>query len=133
MDNETKTKRLQELTDEEKLVTQEKGTERPFQNKYWDNHEDGTYTCKVCGAVLFSSKNKFESGSGWPSYDQPVTPGVIKYVEDNSHGMSRIEAVCGNCGAHLGHIFPDGPKETTGKRYCINSASLDFHENRKDE
>jgi peptide-methionine (R)-S-oxide reductase len=118
--------KLQHLTEEERRITQEKGTEAPFQNKYHDHHENGMYTCKVCGAVLFSSDAKFDSGTGWPSYDRPVKNEAISYIEDVSHGMHRIEAVCKNCGAHLGHVFHDGPKETTGERYCINSASLDF-------
>lgn len=126
MDRREKEKRLAELTEEELNITQEKGTEAPFRNKYFDHHESGMYTCKVCGAELFSSVNKFDSHSGWPSYDAPVTNSAITYQEDISHGMSRIEALCKNCGAHLGHVFPDGSTDTTGKRYCINSASLNF-------
>ena len=130
MDEQEKEKRIDELTEEERTVTQKGGTEAPFRNKYWDHHENGMYTCKVCGAVLFSSENKFDSKSGWPSYDRPVQNEAIRYIEDTSHGMSRIEAVCKNCGAHLGHVFPDGPTETTGQRFCINSAALDFRENK---
>ena len=116
------------LTEEERYVTQEKGTERPFSNKYFDHHENGVYTCKVCGAELFHSSTKFDSGTGWPSYDAPIKNDAVKYVEDTSRGMSRVEAVCAQCGAHLGHVFDDGPKDTTGKRFCINSASLTFKE-----
>jgi peptide-methionine (R)-S-oxide reductase len=126
MDDIQKQKRIAELTDEERHVTQEKGTEAPFTGTYVNNHEDGMYHCKVCGAPLFSSSTKFDSGTGWPSFDQPVKAGTVKYNEDTTHGMRRIEAVCGTCGAHLGHVFPDGPQETTGERYCINSCSLDF-------
>ncbi len=126
MDNETKKQRIVELSEEERKVTQEKSTEAPFTGKYLNNHEDGMYHRKVCGAPLFSSSTKFDSGTGWPSFDAPVTVGAVKYNEDISHGMRRIEAMCGNCGAHLGHVFPDGPKDTTGQRYCINSCSLDF-------
>jgi len=113
------------LTPEEYHVTQEKGTERPFSGKYVDNHETGMYKCKVCGTQLFASGTKFDSGTGWPSFDQAL-PGAVKYEKDMSAGMERTEVDCANCGAHLGHIFDDGPKETTGKRLCINSCALDF-------
>ncbi len=128
MDEVLKKKRIEELSEEERYVTQEKGTEVPFTGRYVDVHDDGVYHCKVCGAPLFGSDQKFDSGTGWPSYDAPVHAQALKYVEDNSHGMRRIEVQCRNCGAHLGHVFDDGPKETTGKRFCINSCSLDFEE-----
>ena len=105
-------------------VTQEKGTEPAFTGKYVDEHADGSYHCAVCGQKLFESYAKFDSGTGWPSFDQAL-PGAITNIVDRSHGMVRTETVCSNCGAHLGHVFPDGPTDT-GLRYCMNSASLDF-------
>lgn len=116
------------LTPEEYRVTQEKGTERPFHNEYFDHHEKGMYECKVCGTPLFSSETKFDSGTGWPSFDEAL-PEALLYHEDSSLGMTRTEVVCAKCGAHLGHMFTDGPKETTGKRFCTNSASLSFKKN----
>jgi peptide-methionine (R)-S-oxide reductase len=116
------------LTPEEYRVTQEKGTERPFHSEYFDHHEKGMYECKVCGTPLFSSEAKFDSGTGWPSFDEAL-PGALLYHEDSSLGMTRTEVVCAKCGAHLGHMFTDGPKETTGKRFCTNSASLSFKKN----
>jgi peptide-methionine (R)-S-oxide reductase len=107
-------------------VTQEKGTEAPFTGKYHDHHEAGVYRCAVCGEPLFASDAKYDSGSGWPSSDRPAAPGAVGEVRDSSHGMERTEVVCRKCGAHLGHVFDDGPRETTGKRFCVNSASLDF-------
>jgi peptide-methionine (R)-S-oxide reductase len=123
MDKEDLKKKLSE---EEYYVTQEKGTERPFQNIYWDNHDKGLYVCKICGAELFDSLQKYDSGNGWPSFDDAI-PGSVKYHEDTSHGMSRVEVVCAVCGSHLGHVFDDGPSNTTGKRFCTNSASLSFN------
>ena len=114
-----------ELTPEQYHIMREKGTERPFTGALVNNHADGLYHCGACNAPLFKSDAKFESGSGWPSFYEPVSADAVDEHEDRSFGMRRMEATCGTCGAHLGHIFPDGP-QPTGQRYCINSASLAF-------
>lgn len=114
------------LTPEQHAVCRLKGTEPAFSGKYWDHHERGSYHCVACGAPLFSSDAKFESGTGWPSFDRPVVEDNIELETDDSYGMVRVEVHCRRCGSHLGHVFEDGPRETTGRRYCINSVSLDF-------
>jgi peptide-methionine (R)-S-oxide reductase len=115
----------QQLTDLEYYVTREKGTERAFTGKLWNEKRPGTYTCKCCGQPLFDSKTKFESGTGWPSYYQPIKPDAVNNVADFSAGMVRTEVTCSRCDAHLGHVFDDGPRPT-GLRYCMNSVSLSF-------
>ncbi|MBU0615814.1 MAG: peptide-methionine (R)-S-oxide reductase MsrB [Nanoarchaeota archaeon] len=112
------------LTEEQKKVLFEKDTEAPFTGKFLKHTEKGNYTCANCGNELFSSSTKFDAGCGWPSF-YDAKKGSVKYISDESHGMKRIEVVCAKCGGHLGHIFDDGPKPT-GKRYCINSLSLEF-------
>lgn len=114
------------LSPEEYHVLREAGTEAPFKGKYVDNHEDGTYRCRACGVVLFDSKTKFDSGSGWPSFTDPAVAENVGTRSDDTLGMRRTEVFCRNCNSHLGHVFEDGPEEAGGKRYCINSLSLDF-------
>ncbi len=114
------------LTPQQYQILRSKGTEAPFSGKLYDNHDTGMYTCAACDQPLFSSETKFESGSGWPSFDNPVNKENVDLVEDLSLGMKRTEVICKNCGSHLGHVFSDGPKETTGMRYCINSLALNF-------
>ena len=113
------------LTDQQYRCTQEADTEAPFSGIYWDETRDGTYRCIVCNEPLFSSESKFDSGCGWPSFDAPIQENIIEFRSDHSFGMFRTETLCANCGAHLGHIFPDGPT-LTGDRYCINSACIDL-------
>jgi peptide-methionine (R)-S-oxide reductase len=122
----------QELTPEQYEVLRRQGTERAFTGQYWDHHSDGTYRCAGCGAELFDSGTKFDSGSGWPSFTEPKIAEAVEARRDTSHGMSRTEVVCKRCGGHLGHVFDDGPSDAGGLRYCINSCSLDFDNASKD-
>jgi len=119
-------KKDEELLPELFRVARRGGTEAPFAGKYVDNHEKGMYRCAICGTELFSSDTKFDSGTGWPSFTAPADLDHIILKEDKSLGMSRTEVVCKKCGAHLGHVFKDGPKEQGGKRYCVNSVCLEF-------
>jgi peptide-methionine (R)-S-oxide reductase len=125
MDKPTNEELRSKLDDEQFAVTQGKGTERAFTGKYVDHKEDGTYRCVCCDAKLFSSEHKYDSGSGWPSFWLPLAGDAVNTVVDKTHGMMRQEITCSACGAHLGHVFEDGP-QPSGLRYCINSASLDF-------
>ncbi|MBV7440401.1 peptide-methionine (R)-S-oxide reductase MsrB [Weeksellaceae bacterium TAE3-ERU29] len=121
-----------ELTPEQYYVLREAGTERPFTGKYNMHFEEGVYKCAACGEKLFSSSSKFDSHCGWPSFDEEIEKGKIVERLDRSHGMTRMEILCGNCGSHLGHVFNDGPTNT-GLRYCVNSLSLDFEKEKKKE
>lgn len=116
------------LTKEQYHVLREKGTEAPFSGKLLNEKGSGDFVCMACGAVVFKSDTKFDSGSGWPSFYDPANTEAVVLTEDNNHGMSRTEVTCANCGSHLGHVFNDAPDQPTGQRFCINSASLDFKE-----
>ena len=118
------------LTPEQYYVLREKGTDRPGDYGYTNHFEKGTYYCAACNAQLFKSDSKYESHCGWPSFDDAID-GAVKFTSDNSHGMVRTEITCINCGGHLGHIFDDGPRETTGKRYCVNTTSIQFEKSKK--
>jgi peptide-methionine (R)-S-oxide reductase len=116
----------EELTPEQYQVLRQGGTERAFTGRFWDCHDDGVYRCAGCGAELFDSTTKFESGSGWPSFTEPKIADAVELRADNSYGMRRTEVVCKRCGGHLGHVFDDGPRDAGGLRFCINSCSLDL-------
>lgn len=115
-----------ELSPEEYAVARKGATERAFTGRYYDHHEEGVYRCVACGTPLFDSDEKYDSGSGWPSFTKPVAAENVTTREDTSHGMRRVEVLCAACDSHLGHVFPDGPKEAGGLRFCVNSAALDF-------
>lgn len=127
--NRTDSEWRQLLGESKYFVLREKGTERAFTGNYLNHKGVGIYVCGACGQGLFSSKAKYDSGSGWPSFYEPIRPETITEVEDRSLGMIRVEVICSSCKSHLGHVFEDGPRDTTGLRYCINSVSLDFKEN----
>lgn len=124
--NKTEEEWQKELTPEQYAVLRNKATEAPFTGKYVDNHEQGVYKCAACGQQLFDSDAKFDSGTGWPSFTDPMNLEHVELVSDESHGMHRTEVICKSCGSHLGHVFDDGPQDKGGKRYCINSCALDF-------
>ena len=124
--NKTDDEWRQELSPSQYQVLRKAGTEPPFSGKFVHNHDDGTYRCAGCGAVLFSSGTKFDSGSGWPSFTEPAVAEAVEVRRDVSHGMIRTEVVCRRCGGHLGHVFDDGPRDAGGQRWCINSCALDF-------
>ena len=126
----SKDKWKKKLTKQQYRVLRKKGTEPAFTGNFWNHHEKGIYKCAGCGAPLFSSEEKFDSGTGWPSFDRSMDDANVEEKSDTSHGMIRTEVLCSNCGGHLGHVFDDGPK-STGCRYCINSISLDFQPNSK--
>lgn len=119
-----------QLSPEQYRILRKKGTERAFSGKYWNSKLDGLYSCGGCGLTLFSSKDKFQSGTGWPSFTRPVSDDALADAEDNSLWMSRTEILCNRCGGHLGHVFPDGPKPT-GQRFCVNGNALDFKPEKK--
>ncbi len=121
------------LTPEQYRVMREGGTEPAFAGKYVNEHAKGMYKCAACGAELFSSDTKFESGTGWPSFTEPANTAHVELRPDTSHGMSRTEVICKNCGAHLGHVFDDGPQDKGGKRYCINSVCLELEKTKENE
>lgn len=124
-------KKDNELSKELYHIAREKGTEAPFTGKYWNEHEKGMYTCAVCGSELFSSDTKFDSGTGWPSFTEPANLKHIELKEDKNYGLGRTEVLCKKCGAHLGHVFDDGPKNKGGKRYCINSVCLELEKEKE--
>jgi peptide-methionine (R)-S-oxide reductase len=123
----------QRLTPEQYEILRMKGTEAPFSGKLLQNKDTGMYTCAACGAQLFSSDTKFDSGTGWPSFYDVATKGAVNLVDDTSHGMSRVEVQCANCGSHLGHVFNDAPNQPTGQRFCINSCALGFTPHQSDQ